>query len=105
SLAALPAPTTYVTPAATELQIALCRASALVLPQLPSSVPPPAMLLFATLMPLAAAFAVTQSTPHNRLEVVPLPELSSTLTDHSGAPGATPTPPAASSFAAAIPAT
>src|SRR5438445_5644402 len=63
SIALFPAATTYVTPALTEPQIALCNASLLVLPQLPSSDPLPPRLIFASLMPRTAAFAVTHSIP------------------------------------------
>ena len=63
------------------------------------------MLMFATLIPFAVAFAVTQSTPQSTLEVVPVPAFPRTRTDQSGAPGATPTTPVASSFAASVPAT
>src|SRR5215510_6979923 len=61
SLLSLPAATTYVTPAATELQIARWSASLLVLPQLPSSVPAPPRLMLATLILSVEALAVTQS--------------------------------------------
>src|SRR5215211_112241 len=53
----LPAATAYVTPAATERQIAWCSASPFVLPQLPSSEPePPRLMLAASIGP---ALAVT----------------------------------------------
>ncbi len=48
SAESLPAATTKVMPLATALQIDLCMASLLVLPQLPSSEPLPPRLMFAT---------------------------------------------------------
>lgn len=59
------------TPAATEPQIARCRASLLVLPQLPSSLPPPPRLILATVMLSVAALAVTQSMPQATLDQDP----------------------------------
>ena len=76
----MPAETTQVTPAATEAQIALCQLSPLALPQAPSSAPVPVTLMFATRMPSAAAFAVTQLMPQRIWESVPVPLLASTLT-------------------------
>src|SRR2546427_2827132 len=85
SIALFPAATTYVTPALTEPQIALCNASLLVLPQLPSSDPLPPRLMFATLMPMpvggGAAFAVTQSMPQMIHDQKPLPWLLRTRTE------------------------
>src|SRR2546427_13106632 len=80
-MALFPAATTYVTPAVTEPQIALCNASLLVLPQLPSSDPLPPRLIFATLMPRRAAFAVTQSIPQMIHDQKPLPWLFRTRTE------------------------
>src|SRR5947209_18757557 len=81
SIALFPAATTYVTPALTEPQIALCNASLLVLPQLPSSDPLPPRLMFATLMPRLGAFAVTQSMPQMIHDQKPLPWLLRTRTE------------------------
>src|SRR5215213_8981887 len=89
----LPADTTQVTPAATELQIALCQASRLELPQLPSSAPLPAMLMLATRMPRLAAFEVTQSIAQRICDSVPVPVRPRAFTAYSGVPGATPTNP------------
>jgi hypothetical protein len=50
--------------------------------------------MFATLIPLTAAFWVTQSMPQITCEVVPEPLASSTLTGMTGVPGAAPTTPA-----------
>src|SRR5213075_2687825 len=92
-------------PLATEPQIALCNASALVLPQLPSSAPLPPRLMFATLMPRLGPFAATQSRPQITHELRPVPAALSTFTAYSGVLGATPTTPLASSLAPMVPAT
>src|SRR6266536_3289557 len=101
----LPAATTYVTPAATELQIAACMASPLLRPQFPSSEPLPPKLILATLMRSAAALALTQSMPHTTDEVEPEPLLFRTRTAYSRTPGAIPTTPLPSSRAPMVPAT
>src|SRR5262245_48546130 len=92
-----PAATTYTTPFATEAQIAWCRTSPLVLPQLRSSDPLPPRLRLATAMSLLGSasvrVAVAQSTPQMTLDHEPLPVLSRTRTAHRRAPGATPTTP------------
>ena len=67
----LPADTTNVTPAAAAAQIALCSASPVVVPQAPSLVPAPPMLMLATRMSSAAALAVTQLMPQRNCESVP----------------------------------
>src|SRR5215212_7337239 len=96
------------TPFATEPQIAFLKAFAVVTQVLPfseSSEPLPPRLMFATLMPLLAAFAVTQSIPQATEDQLPEPALLSTRTGYTVAPGATPTTPLPSSFAATVPAT
>src|SRR6266545_1898738 len=85
--------------------MALCSASLLELPQLPSSVPAPPRLMLATLIPRLAALLVTQSMPQMTEDHVPEPALFSTRTEYSGAPGATPTTPTPLSLAATVPAT
>src|SRR5688572_31888556 len=67
------------------------------------SLPEPPRLMLAT--SIVDALAVTQSIPQITEDQVPLPLLSRTRTAHSRAPGATPTTPAPSSLAAAVPAT
>src|SRR3954447_18693460 len=104
-LALLPAAATNVTPAAVAAQIALCSASLLAAPQLPSLAPAPATLMFATRMFSAAAFAATQLMPHSSCDSVPDADLLSTLTAYSRVPGATPTTPLPSSRAPTMPAT
>ena len=82
SLLSFPAPTTYVIPLTTELQIATWSASLFVWPQLPSSAEFwKRRLMLATLMPVTAAFAVTQSMPQMTVESVPEPCESSTRTE------------------------
>src|SRR5439155_1591447 len=100
-----PAATEYVTPDPTERQIAECRASALVLPQLPSSWPTPPRLIFATRTLSKAEFAVTKSMPQMTEDQVPVPAESRTFTAIRRTPGTTPTTPAPSFFAPMIPAT
>src|SRR3954464_6235558 len=101
----LPAAATYVTPTAVERQIAWCSTYLLGKPQLPSFLPLPTMLMFATRMLYAAAFAVTQSMPHRICESVPLDFEFSTFTLTIRVPGATPVTTVPLSRAARIPAT
>src|SRR5215207_9597058 len=92
----LPAATTYVMPALTDLHTALCRASLRLLLQLASddvTEPKPPRLMLATLIPCTALFAVTQSTPQMTDAHVPSPFWSSDLTAINLAPGAMPTTP------------
>lgn len=60
--------------------MALWRASSFVFPQLPSSEPLPPRLMLATLIPLEAALAATQSTPQITEEKLPNPALLRTRT-------------------------
>src|SRR4249919_1210848 len=64
---------------------------------------PPLRLRFAT--SIVDAWAVTQSIPAMICEVVPVPLLPRTRTDHRRAPGATPTTPIPLSMAPIVPAT
>jgi hypothetical protein len=93
----LPAATTYVTPAATLLQIAMCIASPTARPQLSLGGPLEPRLMFATAMSLlgleSVRVAVTQSMPQITCEVRPDPLEPSTRTAQSLVPGATPTAP------------
>ena len=94
SMPSLPAATTNVMPAATELAMAV---SKLVL------LKAPARLMLTT--SISPARAVTQSIPAISEVRNPVPSSPSTFTDHTRAPGATPTTPYPLSSAAAIPAT
>src|SRR6266536_300557 len=97
-----PAATAYVTPAATERQIASCSGSPVKQPDRLGLEPlPPRLMLATSILP---ALRVTQSTPQMTFDHEPAPEASSTRTAHSPAPGATPTTPVALSRAAAMPA-
>jgi hypothetical protein len=102
STPAFPAETTYVTPALTELQIAW--RSALDAHEVPAE-PPPLRLMLTTVIPLAAAFAVTQSIPQMIQPQDPLAPAPRTFTDQIRAPGATPTTPSPLSIAPMVPAT
>ena len=62
----------------------------------------PRLMLATSIVP---EFAATQSTPRRIQEMKPVPAPSSTFTDHSRLPGATPTTPTWSSSAPMIPAT
>src|SRR5882762_4606954 len=95
-------------PALTELQMAVWSASLLLLLQVALdavTAPAPPRLRLATLMPLAAALAMTQSTPQMTDDHEPWPVESSTLTAIKEACGATPTTPKLLSRAATVPAT
>src|SRR4051794_16206435 len=92
-------------PAATERQIAWCSASLLVTPQLPSFLPLPVRLMFATRMFHAAAFAVTQSRPQRICDSVPVAFEFSTFRGTMRVPGATRGLTERVSRAAMIPAT
>src|SRR6266511_4318647 len=82
-------------PLAAELQIALCIASPLLLPQLLSFEPPPLRLMLATWMFLVVPgpWAVTQLIPQITCANVPLPPEFSTLTATTFVAGDTPTTP------------
>src|SRR5918995_1763089 len=100
SVVLLPAATAYVTPVVVELHIALWYESHQLLQGL--SPPLPARLILATSM---LFIAVTRSMPQMIQEVKPMPLSVRTFIAHNLAPGAAPTTPVLSSFAAAIPAT
>src|SRR5204863_9454621 len=72
--ASLPAAATKVTPRSTVAQIALCKASRVVLPQSRSLAPTPLKLRFATRMLRLLACAATQSMPQIACAVVPRPD-------------------------------
>src|SRR3954447_23688728 len=101
----LHAAATYGTPAAVDRENGRCYTSLFEKPQLPSFLPAPTMLMFATRMFHAAAFAVTQSMPHRICESVPLDFEFSTFTLTIRVPGATPVTTAPLSRAATMPAT
>src|SRR5437773_4205569 len=101
----LPADATNRTPAAVALQTARWTGSPLVRPQLPSSLPKVPADRFATLTPSALPTVAVHSRPQRTLASEPFAELFSTRTGWIGAPGATPTTPAASFLAPMIPAT
>src|SRR5437899_8883918 len=73
SALSLAAPATIVIPLLVAPQIALWMESLLEFPQLPSSVPVKRRLIFATVMPLAAALFATQSIPQTSQEARPEP--------------------------------
>src|SRR6266487_1432083 len=86
-----PAATVYLTPAATERQIAPCSGSPVEQPDRLGLEPLlPRLMLATSILP---ALGVTQSTPQMTLDQEPAPEASSTRTAQSRAPGATPTTP------------
>src|SRR3989344_1186125 len=107
STSKLPAATMMVTPASRARQIALCSASLLDKPQLPSDRPPPPRLMLATVIgpPFCGARLVMKSRPQITDDHVPEPSLSRTRTAQSLASGATPTTPRLLSAAAMVPAT